>query len=258
MIRKKTDGSGGPAPWIVTYSDLMSLLLTFFILLYSISTVDAEKFRNITEQLQLALTGEGRASIFDGGTEQIASPLDDELFADDDMPVDGMQDSDPGEILPEELQEMFEKIRGYIREQGLEADVRVLMDRSGIYVEIKDAILFDMGSAELKASGIELIGKLEGIINEFDNDLVVEGHTDNVPIDTREFPSNWELSTARALSVLRYLEEVHSVDPTRLSARGYGEHDPLVPNDTPMNRARNRRVNLLIVFEGDNGNHGEN
>jgi len=81
----------------------------------------------------------------------------------------------------------------------------------------------------------------------------VEGHTDNVPINTREFPSNWELSTARALSVLRYLEEVHSVEPTRLSARGYGEHAPIFPNDTVQNRARNRRVNLLILFEGDNG-----
>jgi len=253
MIKKKTDSSGGPAPWIVTYSDLMSLLLTFFILLYSISTVDAEKFRNITEQLQIALTGEGRASIFDGGTEQIASPLDDEMFADDDMPRDDLVEMDPGQILPEELREMYERIQGYIREQGLEADVRVLMDRSGIYVEIKDAILFDMGSAELKPSGIELIGKLEGILNDFENDLVVEGHTDNVPINTREFPSNWELSTARALSVLRYLEEVHSVEPTRLSARGYGEHAPIFPNDTVQNRARNRRVNLLILFEGDNG-----
>jgi chemotaxis protein MotB len=253
MIRKKSGASGGPAPWIVTFSDLMSLLLTFFILLYSISTVDAEKFRNITEQLQLALTGEGRASIFAGGTEQIESPLDEELFADDEMPEDDLQQSDPGLILPAELQEMYEQIRGYIREQGMEADVSVLMDRSGIFVEIKDAILFDLGSAELKPMGIELIGKLEGIINQFDNDLVVEGHTDNIPIDTPKFPSNWELSAARALSVLRHLEEVHNVEPTRLSARGYGEHDPLVSNDTPENRARNRRVNLLIVFEGDNG-----
>lgn len=258
MIKKKSASTGGPAPWIVTYSDLMSLLLTFFILLYSFSTVDAEKFKNITEQLQLALTGEGRASVFDGGTEQIASPLDDEIFAEDEMPEDGLQDNDPGQTLPEELQEMFERISGYIREQGMEADVRVLMDRSGIYVEIKDAILFDMGSADLKPSGIELMGKLEGVINDFDNELVVEGHTDNIPINTREFPSNWELSTARALSVLRYLEEEHSIDPTRLSARGYGEHAPLVSNNSSRNRAKNRRVNLLIVFEGDNGNHGEN
>jgi chemotaxis protein MotB len=258
MIRKKNNASGGPAPWIVTYSDLMSLLLTFFILLYSMSTIDAEKFKNITEQLQLALTGEGRESIFDGGTEQIESPLDEEIFADDEMPVDGLREDEAGEILPEELQEMFERISSYIRDQGLSADVRVLMDRSGIYVEIQDAILFDMGSADLKPSGLEVIGKLEGIVNEFENELVVEGHTDDIPINTREFPSNWELSTGRALSVLRYLEEEHGIAPARLSARGYGEHAPLVPNSSRENRAMNRRVNLLIVFEGDSENHGEN
>lgn len=242
--KRKKKESGGAAPWVVTYSDLMSLLLTFFILLYSISTVDAEKFRNITEYLQIALTGEGRPAILDGGAEDITLPIDDEAFSDDEMPVDDIVES-----LPTEIELMFNKVNGYLVESGIDAKVGVMMKKSGVTVEIKDAILFESGSAQLKDSGIELLEKLEGLLNDFDNDIVVEGHTDNVPLNNATYPSNWELSAARAVAVLRYLNEVQNVDPTRLSARGYGEYAPIEPNDKPDNRRKNRRVNLLIVFE---------
>lgn len=251
MSRRKKKPSGGPAPWIVTYSDMMSLLLTFFILLYSISTVDAQKFKNITEYLQLALSGDGRPEILDGGTQQTPNPMDEDPFAEVENPQD--EQLEPASI---EIQQMYTKVRSYIRDLELEAEVSVMMRSSGVFVEIKDAILFESGSAELKPSGIELLGKLEGMLNDFENDIVVEGHTDNVPMSSALYPSNWELSTARAVSVLRYLYEVKDVEPTRLSARGYGEYSPLVPNDSPENRARNRRVNLLIVFEREGVDNG--
>lgn len=251
MSRRKKKSSGGPAPWIVTYSDMMSLLLTFFILLYSISTVDAQKFKNITEYLQLALSGDGRPAIMDGGTEQITTPLDDAPFAEAENPED--EQMEPASL---EIQRMYQKVNSYIRDLELEAEVSVMMQSSGVFVEIKDAILFESGSAELKPSGVELLGKLEEMLNDFENDIVIEGHTDNVPMSSALYPSNWELSTARAVSVLRYLYEVKDVDPTRLSARGYGEYSPLVPNDSSENRARNRRVNLLIVFEREGVDNG--
>lgn len=246
--RRKQKESSGASGWIVTFSDLMSLLLTFFILLYSISTVDAEKFRNITEQLQIALTGEGSQGILDGGAEDVTLPIDQDAFSDDEMPKD-----DIVEPLPAEIRDMYNKVNGYLVESGIDARVGVMMKKTGVTVEIKDAILFESASAQLKASGIELLEKLEGLLNDFDNDIVVEGHTDNIPLNTEMYPSNWELSAARAVSVLRYLNEVQNVAPTRLSAKGYGEYAPIEENNTPDSRRKNRRVNLLIVFDKEGG-----
>lgn len=251
MSRVKRNKPSGPAPWIVTFSDMMSLLLTFFILLYSISTVDAQKFKNITEYLQLALSGDGRPSIMDGGTQPVSSPLDEDPMAEDETP-----NNEGTEPVSKEVLQMYEKINQYVTDLELQADVEVLMVQKGVYVEIKDAILFESGSAMLKQSGVQLLSKLEGMLNEFDNDIVVEGHTDNVPIRSAAYPSNWELSAARAVSVLRHLQEEMNVDPTRLSAKGYGEFAPIVPNDTWENKGKNRRVNLIILFDQGGGTSG--
>lgn len=241
--RKKKEAKGA-AGWIVTYGDLMSLLLTFFILLYSMSTIDAIKFKNITQYLQLALTGEGTPDILDGGAEDIALPIDDDPFSEVELPEDDFMDPVPAETL-----QMFSKVSNYVKEKGMDAEVSVMMKKSGVTVEVKDAILFEPASAQLKESGIAVLDDLEGLLNDFDNAIVVEGHTDNVPLNTTLYPSNWELSTARAVAVLRYLNEVKKVEPTRLSARGYGEYAPIAPNDSAENKRKNRRVNLLIVFE---------
>lgn len=251
MRKKQKKESTGAAPWIVTYSDLMSLLLTFFILLYSMSTIDAIKFKEMTEFLQLNLSGDGRPSIMDGGEEMTPNPLDESPFAEDSLNLD-----EPLEPASMEVMEMFKKVNGYVKEMELEAEVTVMMVDTGVYVEIKDAILFEPGSAHLKTSGVELLSKLDLMLNDFENDIVVEGHTDNVPMNTPLYPSNWELSTARSVSVLRYLNEDLGVDPTRLSARGYGEYSPIAPNDNPENRAKNRRVNLMILFGKEGGNNG--
>ena len=157
------------------------------------------------------------------------------------------------QISPEILQ-MYEKIGEFITENELQSDVDVRYDDKGVFVDIKDMILFDTGSAKLKDTGIDVLGKLEGLINDFDNDIVVEGHTDNIPINVEQYPTNWELSTARAVSVVRYLSEVEKIDPKRLSARGYGEYNPIATNDSAQNRALNRRVNLFIVFDNKGGN----
>lgn len=240
--RKKNEnkGGGGAPAWMTTFSDLMSLLLTFFILLYSMSTVDAVKFKNISMSLQGVLSGLGQVSIIDTGIENTGSTDDMMDFED---PMDMIVDIDP------EILTMHDKVLDYVSEEGLEAQVSVSMSKRGVFVDIKEAILFDSGSATIKDSGLDVLKKLEGLINDFNNDLVIEGHTDNVPSKTALYPSNWELSTARAVSVLRYLSEVENVDPRRLSAVGFGEYNPIVANDTRENRAANRRVNILIIFD---------
>ncbi|MBF7096313.1 flagellar motor protein MotB [Alkalibacter mobilis] len=240
--RKTTESqsSGSPA-WMATFSDMMTLLLTFFILLYSISTVDVQKFKDISYSLQAVLMGEGQPTIFEGQDPTTDIPLEEENHEIEDI-------IDPSTIKETTL-EMYTQVKDYIQEQGLEAEVTVSLNRSGVFVDIKEAILFEPGRAELKTGGKEILDNLEGLFLQFENEIVVEGHTDNVPIKTANYPTNWELSVDRAVRVVRYLCEVKKVPEKRLSAIGYGEYQPIAHNDTPQNRALNRRVNLLIIMD---------
>ena len=222
--RRKGEPDTGSGGWLTTFSDLMSLLLTFFILLFSMSTVDTSKFTSVTSSIQSVLGGRsGETSIFEGESGQ--------------MP-----------ILSGGQQEILDQVNEFVSEQGLEETLTVTADERGIYVDVNEAILFESGSADIKASGVRVLQQLQGLLEDYDNDIVVEGHTDNVPT-SRTYPTNWELSTARAVSVARYLIEIEGINPTRVSATGFSEYRPIAPNDSAENRAKNRRVNILIVFD---------
>ena len=242
--KKKVDQAGSPA-WMTTFSDLMSLLLTFFILLFSMSSVSEERFKDAAQSLQMALVGSSSDSILDGNGEiigDLVGDVDPEEIVVEEVPVDP-------NYIPEEVIALYNTVNGFLEEEGLNADVTLSRDQEGVYIDIQEAILFDSGHATLKAAGSETLGQLAELFTLFDNEIIVEGYTDNVPMHSREFPSNWELSTGRALSVLRYLSESYDISPSRLSARGYGEHRPIVPNDSDENRALNRRVNIAIVHD---------
>lgn len=230
MSRPKRRGeggeSGGGAAWITTYSDLMSLLLTFFILLYSMSSLNTDKFQSVASSFQSILSGSSGESILN---EQESIIELTETYI--------------------ENKELYDKVSNYLEEGSLGDNVSVSMNAKGVFVEMKEAILFEPGSASLKSEGIEVLKQLEDLINDFDNELVIEGYTDDVPESSARFPTNWELSTARAVSVVRHLIDEENIDPKRLSAVGYGEHRPIVPNDSVENRASNRRVNILIIFD---------
>lgn len=230
--------SGAPA-WMITFSDMVTLLLTFFILLYSVSNVDAQKFKNISASLQAVLSG--GSGILEAQESPTELPVDDP-----EKLVDEILDNTK---IKESTLRMYEQVKGYIEEKGLEADVSVSLNRSGVFVDIKEVILFEPGEASLKAGGQEILDNLEGLFLKFENEIVVEGHTDNVPMRSQAYPTNWELSAGRALAVVRYLSEVKEVPEERLAAIGYGEYRPIIGNDTPASRAQNRRVNLLIIIE---------
>lgn len=244
--QQSSEGGGAPA-WMATFSDMMTLLLTFFILLYSISSVDAVKFKSISQSLQSVLMGEKSSSIIeeDGTVQDI--PLDESNFEQDEIPSDVEPDK---MLVDQKTLDMYEKVEQYVTEEGLLADVTVSLNENGVFVNIKEAILFEPGRAALIVGGQELLNSLEGLFLQFENKIVVEGHTDNVPMSSAMYPSNWELSSGRAIAVVRYLSEVKVIPNTRLSAVAYGEYRPMVANDTPQNRALNRRVNLLIIMEG--------
>lgn len=237
MSRRKKrgeDGGGGGSPgWMTTFSDLMTLLLTFFILMYSMSNLDTDKFKSVALSFQSILSGSAGESILSEQDSIIE-------FTEQYM----------------ENKELYDKVSDYLDAGELGENVSVSMNAKGVFVEMKDAILFEPGSASLKVEGIDVLKQLEDLINDFDNELVVEGYTDDVPESSARFPTNWELSTARAVSVVRYLIDEENVDPERLSAVGYGEHRPMVPNDSVENRASNRRVNILIIFDEESDGYG--
>lgn len=232
---KNNSSSGGG--WMTTFSDLMSLLLTFFILLYSMSSVSAEKFEAAAKSMQSAFGGgesmiEG-STVVDIETEKITETSE--------------------ETIDPELVKMYNEVVAFLEMKEMTSQASVEYDQDGIYVNIQESILFGSGSAIIADSGKSTLNDLGELIQQFENDVVVEGYTDNVPMNNSLFSSNWELSTGRALSVLRYLSEERSVDPTRLSAKGYGEYHPIVPNDSESNKAKNRRVNIVLVYDRQGG-----
>lgn len=245
--KQPEESSGGG--WITTFSDLMSLLLTFFILLFSMSTVNEEKFSAASQSVKNAFIGEGAgAGILDGGL------MDDEEANTGDGASDEEDEWDIEKELsknniPQAIKEMYAEAMSLIESEGIEEQVTVSIDQDGIYLDIQESILFQSGEADLKDGGKSTLDSLIEVLTINDNDIVIEGYTDNIPIQSEEFPSNWELSTDRALSVVHYLAEEKDVDPARLSARGYGEYSPVVPNDNPENRAKNRRVNIVLVYQ---------
>lgn len=233
--KKKTSSSSGGGGWITTFSDLMSLLLTFFILLYSMSSVSLEKFQEASNSIQSAFNGGD--SVIEGSTvtdTETKTEIETETI---------------DETIEPELIEMYNEVVAFLEANEMTAQASVEYDQDGIYVNIQESILFGSGSAIIADSGKSTLNDLGELIQQFENDVVVEGYTDNVPMNNSIFSSNWELSTGRALSVLRYLSEERQVDPTRLSAKGYGEYHPIVPNDSEENKEKNRRVNIVLVYD---------
>lgn len=263
--RKRSSESGGSPEWMTTFSDLMTLLLTFFILLYSMSSVSNVKFTQAADSLQNSFVGAGQKSILDGAqwipeenettTTEESTILEKESAAVQSAKGEVAQaelitsDGQTMIAVDPEVIKMYQEVKDFVDKNGLSEEISMSMDANGVYMNVKAAILFTPGSAVITESGTPALQKVAELIGNFENKVVIEGHTDNVPHHDPKFDSNWELSAGRAIAVLRYLTEQQNVDPARLSAVGYGEYDPLVPNDTAEQLAENRRVNIVLVYE---------
>ncbi|MDR7856262.1 flagellar motor protein MotB [Tissierella sp.] len=228
--RKRREESGGGAPeWLTTYSDLVTLLLCFFVLLFSFSAIDAEKFKAIMISFQ------GGAGVLSGGTTM-------------DSPLIPIQDSLDVES---ELQDLLADLEEYADTLGLGDRIIIQPEERGIVIRFMDNVFFDSGSADIKKESLEILKSVSEILNreEFVNKQIkIEGHTDSDPIiRSPKFPTNWELSSARATNVLRYLVEVEKIDGGRVSSAGYSYYRGIAPNDTIENKGKNRRVDIVIL-----------
>jgi len=235
MRRKKTndDGPSGSPPWITSYADMTQLLLTFFVLLFAFSSIDAIKFRQAVISLQGAL------GVLTGGP-QILSP--------GEMPVP----KPPGDARPSgkdgvKLEGVMQEFQTFLEGQALSNEVHLELTERGLIVSFMDKVLFDRGQADLRPEARRVLSEVSVILRKIPNDIRIEGHTCDLPIRTPRFPSNWELSTTRACVVLRYFIETAGLAPSRFTAMGYGEYKPKVPNTSEANRALNRRVDVVIL-----------
>ncbi|MGI6576341.1 MAG: flagellar motor protein MotB [bacterium] len=216
--------------WLTTYGDLMTLILVFFVLLFSFSSLDAAKFEAIIHSLQEAL------GIFAGGT-----PIQFEI--EPTTLSDGKMTAWEQEQL--QLERLQSQLESFIQKEGLEGQVIVGLEERGLIVRFFEHILFELGSAQLKEQSMKILDKIATVISDIPNQIRAEGHTDDLPINTYRYPSNWDLSGARASAVIRHLMKA-GFSPYQLSFAGYGEFRPIAPNQ-PAGQPLNRRVDLVIL-----------
>lgn len=218
--------------WLLTYADLITLLLAFFVVLYSASNQDLKKFEALAQSLRQA---------FNSG---VVVPT-----GSDNVLQGGVGINDLGFPQARDLEAISTELAGFAEQHGLEGKVTVRAEPGTITISLTDNLLFAPASADLQPDSGVVLREIAGIIRGLPNQVRVEGHTDNVPLNTSQYASNWELSTARAIAVLRYLVEVEGINPTRLYGAGYGEYRPIADNSTPEGRAQNRRADIVIIYQ---------
>lgn len=243
MKKKEDEPKKGAPAYMNTYGDMMTLLLCFFVLLFSMSTVDAEKFQQLVSSFQ------AHVSIFDGGQtiNNVATAMQNGMSQ---MPVKETTFSIQNVLeVQQALAQTEEDLSTYVQEQSIEDSVSVEQKGNEIVIRFQDGVLFDSGKAQIKAGAVPTLSaigeKLKGYMDQ-GYTLCVEGHTDNQPISNAQFPSNWELSGDRALAVMRFYLYEMNFDINKLSYVGWAEYHPIASNDTPEGRAMNRRVELKL------------
>ena len=260
MARKKQEDApkGSPA-WMNTFSDLMNLLLCFFVMLFAMSDVDAEKFEKIVASFQntVSILPSGGASIGEGELvssgvsqlEMLDSYYKDQANSKSDEESDTEEDIAEAykEQSLEESEQMAQAIEEAISKYGIQDEVEVDFDAQYVMLNMNGAILFDSGKSDIKQEAYPLIDKIGKLIEPYQQNIIeVEGHTDNVPIHSSKYEDNDVLSFYRARSVSDYLREITTLEPAHIKSAGRGVYVPIADNSTPEGRARNRRVVIKI------------
>lgn len=259
MARRKEDPPKGSPAWMNTFADLMNLLLCFFVMLFSMSSVNEEKFEKVIASFQstFSILPGGGASIGEGElissgisqlenfdpyyNQQLSSQSDGQTEEEKDI----TEAYEQQEL--EESEDMAQQLENALSQYGIQDDVEVDFNAEYVTLNMNGALLFDSASAELRDEAYPLVNKLGKILVTYDNNIIeVEGHTDNVPIHSSKYEDNNVLSMYRALAVANYLRDTTTLDPAYIKSSGRGEYVPIADNATPEGRARNRRVEIKI------------
>lgn len=234
------EGGGGAPEWMCTFSDLVTLLMCFFVLLFAMSTIQEETFKELVESMKSAL---GVQQIPETGTREglvmMVQPSPDSKKERPDNAMDEM-----GGMVQKEVQEIVSDVKELVMFNKLGGKVRVEENEDGAVITISDMVLFEPGASSISSGGLDVMVKIAKVLAQFAYPIKVAGHTDNIPINTEKYASNWELSANRASDVVRFLIS-QGIDPRLLSAEGYAEFRPVADNKTAAGRAKNRRVEIL-------------
>lgn len=252
MRRRKRKEQKGAPKWMVTYSDMITLILVFFILLFSMSQIDTLKFEQITDSFKDRAILDFLPSTMD--TDSLSSMNGDIVDslgkeADDapDLNDNHIEYLEEWERKEDALAKLMDDVVVFLEKEGLTDDISANRTEEGVVLVLQDNILFEPGEAVVLESGQSFLNEIGGLLEGMSNSVRIEGHTDTKPIANYRYPSNWELSGARASSVIRYLLDEFELEETRFSLIGYGEVKPVAENDTPENMAKNRRVEIIIL-----------
>lgn len=229
LKRAHEENHGNSERWLLTYADLITLLLVFFVVMYSISKADDRKFAKLNASLQKAFN----VMVLQGQ---------------DTTAVSGKPGGISGNSVFDDFITVREELLKSPDDLGYKGSVNVTLRKEGIGVSLSGNLLFDSGRAELKPGASMVLNRLAQQLRRSFNEIRVEGHTDNIPAESDLYPTNWELSSARATAVSRYLIEVGRIEPERISATGFGEYRPVADNKTRESRSLNRRVDIVIVY----------
>jgi chemotaxis protein MotB len=225
MKRLEDESKPNHERWLLTYSDMITLLLIFFIVMYTISSINATKFVQIASSLSKTFTG----------TDYVIGQYTGKSVV-------------PGNLENKSnLGKVQQQLNAFIKENNLQGMVTSYIDERGLVISLQDTLLFDLGSADVHPNEKDVLMKIGSMLKDLPNHIRVEGFTDNLPIHNSKFDSNWELSVIRATNVVKILVNEVGIEPQRISAVGYGEYRPVVPNDSEEHRRLNRRVDIVIM-----------
>ncbi len=243
MARKKREEEHeNHERWLVSYADFITLLFAFFTVLYATSQHDLKKQEEFEKSIRKYFSGAGLGeSQGDFNTDADNKNLI-------DPPIKSFPPLTAG---PQEVQDYVQRVlkKSMDKAEYDEAIQEIHHDTIGARIQLAASSLFPSGSAELKVSSAAALDKIGALLKDSKRRLIIEGHTDSEPVHTAKFPSNWELSAVRATKVLRYLAARDQINPQRMTAVAYADQKPVAPNDTEENRARNRRIEILIVSD---------
>lgn len=233
-LRRRTDVSDPASTdgiWLTTFNDMMTLLMVFFVLLFSMSTVDMKRFKHFQGELQSAL------GILEAGQKTKVGVVEPEPPITKSSPEEGAEDQPPPPVAAE-----IRTLRRLSEDLGLPCT----WSARQIQITLEDALLFGSAKIRFNPAALPVLQKVAAALKKVAGDILVEGHTDNRPLASRDYPSNWELSTARAAQVVKHLISAGNIAPQRLAAVGYGDSKPIATNETPIGQAINRRVEIVL------------
>ncbi len=225
MSKKKHEEHENHERWLVSYADFITLLFAFFVVMYSTSSVNEGKYRAVSESAQAAFN----PSTLTSKKIEIGPKL-------------SSGNRPKGKV------EYIAAIKHVMSELEKSNRLEIFQNSRGIVVRITDTAIFNSGSAEIKEEAVETIDGLAGVLATMKENIQIEGHTDNIPIHSTIYPSNWELASSRATSIVRRFVNM-GLDPSRLTAIGYGEYRPIAGNDSEDGRSKNRRVDIVVLNE---------